>query len=87
MSMNDTMNWCDANIFALFSLKQFSKDNFPLTNLTDEDSELVEVAETVWCETQLTDTLVELVRSLKWILKQKSKALTRYFFLHNSAAS
>ena len=89
MSMNYTINWCDATIFLpFFSLKQFSKDNFPHTNLTDEDSELVEIAETIWCETQLTDTLVELVRSLKWILKQKSKALTCYFFyIYNSAAS
>ena len=36
-----------------------------LTYLADEVSELIEVAITVWCQTKLTDPLVEFIRSLK----------------------
>ena len=40
-----------------------------ITNLCDEDSELVEVAEAVWTDSQLTDNFIELLCSFHRILR------------------
>jgi hypothetical protein len=39
-----------------------------IANLCDEDSELVEVAEAVWTDSQFTDDFIELLCSLHRIL-------------------
>lgn len=46
-----------------------------LTNLADELSELVQVALPIRSDAQLSDAAVKLLRSLKWILQQKTWTL------------
>lgn len=48
---------------------------FFLTNLADELSELVQVALSIRSDAQFPDAAVKLVRSFKWILRQKQGGL------------